>query len=314
MSQSTSSNPSHKEKTFTAYTASQGKAYSTARRDYHPTVYSTVLTQHTTTGGQLSTLLDIGCGTGLAIRALSPKFTTSIGLDPSYGMLETARSLSDPSSPNPIRYELSSSSQLGSNLDPPIPDGSVDLIVAANAAHWFDMPAFWTAAARVLKPGGTVALWTSGEIRAHPSTAAADEIQKAWDAHREKYLAPFYEEGNHLTRTQYANLGLPWTTEPKIGGFTQEGYLRKVWDGDEEFFTGGQEVGMDMLEKMLATASPVTRWREANKDKVGTEEDCIRILRRTFEGILRGVGVKEGEEKVRGCIHGALVVVKKAAE
>lgn len=27
-------------------------------------------------------------------------------------------------------------------------------------AHWFDMPKFWAAAADVLRPGGTVALWT----------------------------------------------------------------------------------------------------------------------------------------------------------
>jgi len=28
-------------------------------------------------------------------------------------------------------------------------------------AHWFDMPRFWTAVAEVMRPGGTVALWTS---------------------------------------------------------------------------------------------------------------------------------------------------------
>lgn len=27
-------------------------------------------------------------------------------------------------------------------------------------AHWFDMPRFWAAAADLLKPGGSVALWT----------------------------------------------------------------------------------------------------------------------------------------------------------
>jgi trans-aconitate 3-methyltransferase len=27
-------------------------------------------------------------------------------------------------------------------------------------AHWFDMTKFWAEAAKVVKPGGTVALWT----------------------------------------------------------------------------------------------------------------------------------------------------------
>ena len=30
-------------------------------------------------------------------------------------------------------------------------------------AHWFDMSKFWVEAAKVVKPGGTVALWTAGK-------------------------------------------------------------------------------------------------------------------------------------------------------
>jgi ubiquinone/menaquinone biosynthesis C-methylase UbiE len=32
-------------------------------------------------------------------------------------------------------------------------DGSVDLVVAAQAAHWFDRPAFYGEARRVARPG-----------------------------------------------------------------------------------------------------------------------------------------------------------------
>lgn len=40
----------------------------------------------------------------------------------------------------------------------PVPDGSVDLLTASSAAHWFDQSRFLAEANRVLKVGGCVAL------------------------------------------------------------------------------------------------------------------------------------------------------------
>lgn len=39
-------------------------------------------------------------------------------------------------------------------------EGRVDLITVAEAAHWFDLPAFYGVARRLLrKPGGVIAVW-----------------------------------------------------------------------------------------------------------------------------------------------------------
>ena len=46
----------------------------------------------------------------------------------------------------------------GSAEELPFPDGSVDLLTAASAAHWFDQSRFLAEACQVLKPGGCVAL------------------------------------------------------------------------------------------------------------------------------------------------------------
>lgn len=40
----------------------------------------------------------------------------------------------------------------------PFPDGSVDLLTAATAAHWFELSRFLAEASRVLKPRGCMAL------------------------------------------------------------------------------------------------------------------------------------------------------------
>lgn len=45
--------------------------------------------------------------------------------------------------------------------DLPFESGTVDLITAMTAAHWFDRPRFFKEADRVLKPGGCLALLSS---------------------------------------------------------------------------------------------------------------------------------------------------------
>lgn len=153
-----------------AFSAQQGKSYAQNRRSYSPKLYDSIVDFHKATGGQLKSLLDVGCGPGVAVRDLGPLFTTAVGIDPSRGMVDTARSLGGScAGPAPIRFEVSSAEELGCNLASRIPDGSVDLIVAANSAHYFCMERFWAAAARVLRPGGSVALWASTPVGMHPS-------------------------------------------------------------------------------------------------------------------------------------------------
>ncbi|KAH6724330.1 S-adenosyl-L-methionine-dependent methyltransferase [Leptodontidium sp. MPI-SDFR-AT-0119] len=315
------------EKTFTSYTKEQGQSYAQARPSYHPKLYETVLELHTTTGGQLNTLLDVGCGPGITALALAPSFSQTIGLDPSEGMINTARLLSDPNTntststtnlSHPIRFEISTAEDLGWHLTPPIPDSSIDLLTASKAAHWFNMPLFWARAARVLKPGGTVALWTTGQIGIHPSVPNADALNAAFMEMEERDLEPFFEPGNWLTRNLYVDLPLPWTLGEgeRVGEFEEESFVRMEWGtgerDSEEFFEGGAlTANLDLIERIMGTASPVQRWREKYVEDVGTERDVVRRMRREIERLLREAGVKEGEEVVRGSPKGVLLVVKK---
>lgn len=313
MSEVESNTPTfQKEKTFLSYNHEQGKAYAQVRRDYHPNVYQTVLNYHTSTGGQLDTLIDIGCGPGNATRQLGMHFNNAIGLDPSQGMISMARSLGGSTSTSEtVRFEISDAQELGSNLSPPIQDSSVDLIVAATAAHWFDMSGFWPSAARVLKPGGTVAIWTTGEPRTDPTLPNAIAIQAAVEEHEERYLRPYFEPGNLLNRNRYRDLLLPWTLPQPVPEFDESAFMRKEWDFGDEFIVGEPEIDLDTFEKVWASASPQTRWHQAHPDDVGTERDPVKMLRRKIEGLLHEAGVEKGKERVRGAVGGTLLVVKK---
>ena len=310
--------PAPSEKTFTAYTSEQGAHYAQHRPGYHPNLYKEVLDHHTSTGGQLDTLIDVGCGPGTAARALAPKFTHTIGLDPSEGMISQARSLAGTTSiSEPIRFEISTAEDLGWHLTPPVADASVDLITASAAAHWFDMAGFWPAAARVLKPSGTVALWTTGSSKLHPSLPNADKIQAALDELEDRELKPFFVPGNLLTRDLYVQLALPWTLETPTAAFDESTFFRKEWSPgatQDGFFVGGaMTADMDRLEKLIATSSPVQRWREAHPDTVGTERDVVRRMRRIVERFEHEAGVEEGKEWVQGDVRGVLLMIKKKA-
>ena len=300
------------EKTFSKFDEKQAKTYARTRPDYHPSVYEAVIYRHRETGGQFGNLVDVGCGPGLATKTLASHFEHATGLDPSEGMVSAARSQGIlTSTSSEVRFEVSTAEDLGQTLSPPIGAGSVDLISAANAAHWFDMPRFWNAAARLLKPGGSVALWTSGEIRVHPSMPNAEAIQAALDKIDDDELMAFYEPGNLLTRNGYRDLPLPWTADPPVSEFDESTFFRKQWDTDEKFTTQQADVTLDMFEKVMENASPVRRWREAHPDDVGTERDVVKMQRHAIERLLHEAGVKEGEEKLRGSVKGVLLVVKR---
>ncbi len=254
------------------------------------------------------------------MRTLAPRFANAIGLDPSEGMISTALSLGGVSSNSKaIRFDISTAEDLGSNLVPPVAAGSVDLITAATAAHWFDMSAFWPRAAQVLKPGGTVALWSSGPIQFDPSMPNSELIQARLDAFEET-LKDYMVEGNRLTRDLYVGIPLPWALAPPVREFDEGSFLRKEWGtgsdsepGDQFYNTAQQPVDLDTLEKIMGTGSPVVRWREAHADAVGTDRDVVRMMRLDIEQLLRGAGVEKGKEVLKGTVSGVLIMVKKKA-
>ncbi|CAK7242036.1 MAG: hypothetical protein STHCBS139747_003512 [Sporothrix thermara] len=311
--------PVPQETTFRTYNAAQGKHYAQTRPDYHPSVYAHIVDTHIATGGQLGTLVDVGCGPGNCSRALAPRFAHACGIDPSPAMIATAKELGGTSaSGEPIHFGQGDAHTFGTGSnkdggDLVIEDGTVDLIVVGNAAHWFDMQQFWPRAAALLRPGGSVAIWTSGELRVHPDSRCCEAVQAVMDKFLEEDLGPYMNDGNRLARGAYRDLLLPWTIPEPVAAFPQDKFSRRDWTVGETFMTqGDMEVSMDLLEKVMSTSSPYTRWCEAHPNDVRTENNILRKMRRSVERILQADGAAPGEERVRGVALGAVLIAKKA--
>lgn len=87
------SNMATNEETFRAYTQKQGELYAADRPGYSPALFKFIIDHHKSTGGELVTFVDVGCGTGQATCDLAQYFSEAIGLDPSEGMIGIARAL-----------------------------------------------------------------------------------------------------------------------------------------------------------------------------------------------------------------------------
>jgi SAM-dependent methyltransferase len=114
---------------------------------------------------------DVGCGTGISTRLVAERGFDVTGVDPNDAMLVHARAAGG------ARYRR------GTATDTGLGDGSVDLVIVAQAFHWFDVPAALAEFRRILaRPGWCAAFWN---LRA--ASPFMDEYDRLLRAHSSEY-------------------------------------------------------------------------------------------------------------------------------
>jgi SAM-dependent methyltransferase len=99
---------------------------------------------------------DCATGSGQAAAAQARLFERDVETDASTEKLEAA-------TPHPrVEYRVAPAEESGLGAD------SADAITVAQALHWFDRPAFYGEAERVLRVGGVLAVWTYGHPHLDP--------------------------------------------------------------------------------------------------------------------------------------------------
>ena len=135
---------------------------------------------------------DAGCGSGQLSVLLAGAFERVVATDASPEQIAQAAR-----HPN-VEYRCGRADASG------LLERVADLATAAQAAHWFDLPAYYAEVRRVVRPGGVVALISYGVVTAGPDLDAV--IQPFYREALARYWPP---ERRHVD-TGYRSLPFPF--------------------------------------------------------------------------------------------------------
>ena len=161
-----------------------------------------------------SMVTDIGSGTGIFSALLVPHCARVFAVEPNAPMRAAAEAQ--------LGAQKNFTSVAGTAEATTLPDASVDLVVAAQAFHWFDAPRARREFARILRPGGRVAL--------------------VWNE-RLTDTTPFLADYESLLRrraTDYAKVNHANLDAQDLGGFFGPGgFVLETFDYRQDFDLAG---------------------------------------------------------------------------
>jgi ubiquinone/menaquinone biosynthesis C-methylase UbiE len=189
------------------------------------------------------TAWDCATGSGQAAVALAERFQRVIATDASAAQVGQAQAHAG------VEYRVAPAEASG------LPDASVDLVSVAQAAHWFDLDAFYAEARRVLKPGGLVALWGYEKLRLEPALASV--VGRFYHGDLDGFWPPeraLVESGYRDLVLPFAEIAAPefdmaadWTLDQLIGYFG-------TWSAVKNY---RQTRGIDPLPTVRAALEPL---------------------------------------------------------
>ncbi|AGP31953.1 class I SAM-dependent methyltransferase [Corynebacterium terpenotabidum] len=166
-----------------------GAEYAMYRPSY-PTQVSSYLAELAPSTG---TAVDVGCGTGQLSAQLADCFDRVLAFDPSASQIAAA-------TPKPnVTYEVGTAERL------PVADHTVDLVTAAQSAHWFNLPEFYAEARRIAVPGALIALVSYGVLRIFDA-----DLQECFGRFYYDEIGPFWEPERRHVDEGYRTIEFPF--------------------------------------------------------------------------------------------------------
>ncbi|MCB0685530.1 MAG: methyltransferase domain-containing protein [Saprospiraceae bacterium] len=137
--------------------------------------------------------LDVGTGNGQIAIQLSKHFLTVEAIDISQNQMNLAPKRSN------IRYTVQSAEKTD------FPDQFFDLVIAGQAAHWFDADTFYKEVNRILPADGIVALIGYGLVSVN------SEVNEILDLFYRQIVGPYWDPERRHIDHHYRDLSFPFS-------------------------------------------------------------------------------------------------------
>ena len=221
--------------------------YADTRPDYPDELFRTLAAMASGT----NRAWDCATGNGQAALSLARYFDTVFATDASEQQIRQARKSER------VHYHVASAESAA------IAAGTIDLIVVAQALHWFDTALFVEEARRVLKSEGLLAAWCYTGVRISP------DVDALVSSYYRDTVGPYWPPERRHVDSGYRTLHLP-LIEEQVAPFSIEKewdfarfvqYLRS-WSATQRYMRAR---GQDPLEASIGALSrawgPLTKMR-----------------------------------------------------
>jgi SAM-dependent methyltransferase len=157
---------------------------------------------------------------------------------------------------------------------------TIDLIMVAQALHWFDLDRFYAEARRLLKPDGVLAASAYNLLHIEP------EVDEVVNRYYHEVVGPFWPPERELVE-QFANLSFPFheIDAPKLEMAAHWnlhhllGYLR-TWSSTQRFIAAKGDDPLEQITDDLRSA-----WGEPEQTRSVTWPLILRIGRNISSGV-----------------------------
>lgn len=183
-------------------------------------------------------------------------------MDPSEGMVSQARSLSPSLEyPNVAFMQASAEKLVG------VEDESVDLVVAGQAAHWFDQDRLWPEMRRILRQGATLAFWGYKDHVFVDYPKATEILNSYAYGESDKTLGPYWSlPARSIVQRKYRDIQPPEPWFSDVQRIEYEPGTAGSHTGEGTMFLERRLKVTECME-YIRTWSAYHGWREAHPEK-----------------------------------------------
>jgi ubiquinone/menaquinone biosynthesis C-methylase UbiE len=237
--------------------------------DFRPHYPSALFEYLATLAPRQSVVWDCAAGSGQATVDLAQRFEKVIATDGSAEQIASAPRLHN------VEYRVALAEHSG------LPDESVGLIAVAQALHWFNHESFFKEAARVLKPGGALAVWTYATNRVE-----GEDIDALVQDFYCNVVGPYWPPERKMTETGYRTIKLPfpeitlplsfvmearWTLAQLLGYFS-------TWSATNRFIGA---TGSNPISPLGEALSKI--WGDLNSRRLVVWPIALRVGRKSMQ-------------------------------